>query len=473
MTLDGATRRPTVIAAAVTVLVFATLSQWTAWSSEGFLEADGCVHYIYARHAFAQPHYFVDIWGRPFKTALCSVPAWLGGLQGVRLTSLLVALATALLAWRIAADLGVRRPVMALIFTLGQPLLFLHSASELTELPFALLLALAFLAYQRRAWWGVALAAGWMPTARPEGFGFVLLALAALLLHRRARWWPVLLLPLVLWHWIGWELYGRPGQPWTWLRDHWPYSGRSVYGAGPALQFLGLLPAVIGPFIFPATVLGTFAALRGATRWAAWRDHAARCALLAALLPVSVLVVHSALFATGRLASSGEARYLLIVAPLWGVLAAMGWEHVVATLRLRWPLAIAGAAAAAAIPLHAVYPVLPLAMSKDWREAGRAAAWYVESGAARSHPGVAASHPGVFYYLDISPTDPRVLEWHQGVLARPTTPTVLFWHRIYGTHNADADRVVAAGDLERWGWRGVDVPGLDPAEWRVFTWSAR
>ena len=51
-----------------------------------------------------------------------------------------------------------------MIFTLAQPLAFLHSFAELTELPFALLLAGAFWAYVRRRWWAVAILAGLLPT---------------------------------------------------------------------------------------------------------------------------------------------------------------------------------------------------------------------------------------------------------------------------------------------------------------------
>ena len=42
---------------------------------------------------------------------------------------------------KLAAGQGNRLPALALIFTLGQPLLFLHSFSELTELPFALVIS--------------------------------------------------------------------------------------------------------------------------------------------------------------------------------------------------------------------------------------------------------------------------------------------------------------------------------------------
>src|SRR5439155_27150165 len=138
-------------------------------------------------------HYLVNVWGRPFVTALYAIPATFFGRMGVRVTSLCCALLIATIASLIAKDLKFRWPALAFIFTLAQPLVFLHSFSELTELPFALLLVLAFWAYRRRQWLVMAIVAALLPTARPEGFGFLLLAFVALIAHR--RWWWTVLLP--------------------------------------------------------------------------------------------------------------------------------------------------------------------------------------------------------------------------------------------------------------------------------------
>src|SRR5688572_29271862 len=128
--------RPTILAA---VSVFALLSAACAVFSDGFLTADALTHFLYAKYAFDRPTYFVDVWGRPFVTGLYAVPAAVGGRLGVRLTSLAVAVACAAVAMRIARGQGLRRPGLALLFTLAQPLVFLNSFAEMTELPFALL----------------------------------------------------------------------------------------------------------------------------------------------------------------------------------------------------------------------------------------------------------------------------------------------------------------------------------------------
>src|SRR5215213_7211328 len=77
-------------------VIFAALSITCAVTSQGFLEADACTHYQYARFALGETHYLVNVWGRPFVTALYAVPAVLGGRMGVRVTSLCCAL---VIAW--------------------------------------------------------------------------------------------------------------------------------------------------------------------------------------------------------------------------------------------------------------------------------------------------------------------------------------------------------------------------------------
>jgi len=279
------------------------------------------------------------VWGRPLFTALYALPAAYGGLIGAHVLSLALAVGCALVAQSIARGQGYRWPVLALVFTLAQPLVFLHSFSELTELPFALLLGAAFLAYQRRRWLILAILTGLGPLARPEGFGFLLLAAVALVAHRRSWWLLVLPIPLLLWNHAGWVISGSQGPWWGWLPGNWPYSKQSLYESGHVLHFVALLPAVTSPLVFPATLLGVWRSFVDATP----DVHLARCQRLIAIIPLLILVGHSLLYATGKLASSGELRYMLVVAPFWGLLSARGWEWVFARFNRRRTVTWAGA----------------------------------------------------------------------------------------------------------------------------------
>ncbi|MGD0463151.1 MAG: hypothetical protein ABSB74_11760 [Tepidisphaeraceae bacterium] len=445
------------------IAAFALCSIAAAVRSPGFIESDGATHYLFARHAFEQPIYFLDIWGRPLCTALFAAPAWFGGLLGVRLTSLLVAIACALVAAAIARGQGYRWPMLALIFTLGQPLLFLHSFSELTELPFALVVGLAFLSYQRRRWGWMATMAAIAPLGRPEGFAFLLLAAAALAAHR--KWRCLLLLPLgvLAWSILGHALVGPPQRHWwLWLADHWPYESGSEYPRGPLLYFLAVLPVLVGPFAFPAMWIGIWRSLAGARPLSRLREHQLRVDALIAALPLAILVGHSLLFWLGKFSSSGSLRYLLIVAPLWGCLSARGWEW--AFTLLRWPRPLSWAALAVVLPglVNYCWRILPVRQSESWSEAQQFAQWYQSSPLRKQFPRIMTSHPGIFFYLNANPWDRRQVEpWARPAIDDPPPGVLLIWDPEFSVGNSDPLLVVPLQRAIHAGWLN------DPrAEWQ-------
>src|SRR6185312_11256437 len=174
----------------------------------------------------------------------------------VRCVSLAIAILCADVAYQIARGQKLRWPVLALLFTLGQPLLFVYSFGEMTELPFALLIGFVFLAYQRKRFWLMACLVALSPLARPEGFGFLLLAALALLYQRRSQWILVLPIPLIAWNFAGWIVTNHQGRWYRWLIDAWPYASLSLYGHGNVLSFVAQLPVVVSPLVLPATLLG-------------------------------------------------------------------------------------------------------------------------------------------------------------------------------------------------------------------------
>jgi hypothetical protein len=457
----------------IAIAIFASLSIWGAITSTGFLEADSCTHYMYARAAFTHPHFFVNVWGRPICTMLYAAPAYFTGRIGVRFTSLLTALGIGLIARQIAKGQGWRWPVLALVFTLAQPLVFLHSFSELTELPFALLLALGFWAYQRKRWFWMAVVIGLTPLSRPEGFGFLVLAAIALIVHRRWWWLVMLALPLVIWDYAGWRLYGRPGAWWGWLAANWPYAEQSLYQPGLLLHFVLVMPIIASPFIFPATVLGIWRCLngRGSLVRSFMRNHRRRCEILIAAIPLLILVVHSLLYWRGKMASNGEIRYMLVVAPFWGLLSARGWTWVFD--RLNWNYSLQWAAVAAVLPLavNLYYRVLPLIPGPDWVEAQQIATWYADSQRNAGYPYLATSHPGILYYLNSSPANAGVVEWRKNIIDAHPAGTIVVWDPTYGVFNADESRSISLDEMDKAGWKSVAMPwsgDKSAGKWRVF-----
>ncbi len=430
--------------------IFAVLSLYCAWLSDGFVAADACTHYLFAKYAFSDPVNFVDVWGRPLCTLIDAVPAQLG-LFAVRTTHVAIAITCALVARTLAHNQSLPRPGLALLFTIGAPLFFLFSFSEMTELPFALVLGLAFLCYQREKWVLFALLAGLLPTARPEGFAFILLAAIALLFHRRWLALLPLITPLLIWDVAGWLLTDRPVPLYAWLVHAWPWSEQGLYGRGSIFTFVGVLPVIVPPLVLPATLVGMWVTLfqhpSRPTR------HARISRLLVAAIPLSILIGHSVLRWLGKFGTFGEARYLLICAPFWGVLSAAGFEWISQRLSFRHPWRIATVALLIPALLNVASPAVPLHLPPDWQTARRFADLYRANHLKDTYPRVIAAHPAVPYFLGADPNgNARQDAFTGAAIKHPPPGALLVWDPIYCTTNAIAEDAAAPDQLRTAGW---------------------
>lgn len=212
-------------------------------------------------------------------------------------------------------------------------------------------------------------------------------------------------------------------------------------------------------------------------------SHSFRCELLIAAIPLMILVGHSVLYAMGKMASNGELRYMLIVAPFWALLATRGFAVLAPSpgtpeegrgegscgepetddlpvaspafpeQRRRWflnPYLLAGIAAIAPVFANFGYKVLPLVQTEDWQTAARIAEWYKTSGVAKDYPNVMAAHPGVAYALDWAMLDPRLIEWTSDNVRKNPRGTILIWDYMYSIYNADRRKAVERSDFDEW-----------------------
>ena len=472
------------------LLAFAALSAWAAIASDGFVEADGCTHYLYARFAVDHPYLLVNVWARPLITCINALPAYYGGRLAVRFTSLAIGLVCAAAAYRIAVNQKYRLPVIAAIFLFAQPLFFIHSFSELTELPFAMVVILAFWAYQKRMWMVMTVLISITPLGRPEGFGFLLAAAFALLCHRKWWWILTLPLPLVLWSWVGWVAYGLPpDMKWyQWLIRNWPYEANSNYGSGPIYHYVRYLPFIVGPMLVPATVFGAW--------WCMFRndevgtmndernssfihrssfivhrlfssDHTRRCDFVIAALPLGILLTHTVFWFFGKF-SGGELRYLLVVGPFWALTAARGWEYICWNLSAR--ATILSAIALAVLPAFAniTYTYapggsatksfhtffVPVDYVRPERIAQRITRWYQSDAEAQQRfPKILSPEPTLFYMMDLCPSgDPAVVTWLRSTVEDPPPGTLIVIEPILTTFNSNKQMILNPDSVERGKW---------------------
>jgi hypothetical protein len=172
------------------------------------------------------------------------------------------------------------------------------------------------------------------------------------------------------------------------------------------------------------------------------------------------------------MASNGELRYMLVVAPFWGLLSARGWEWVFMRLELRRPMLWAGVAALLPLFANVYWQVIPLTMSDDWDYARTIARRYEQSDLRHRYPYVCASHPAFYYFLDISPSGPRAREWHKSTVASPPDGTILIWDPVYGVFNSDANRSIPEDEPGRHRWVFSNLIGVDDyvfrQQWNVW-----
>jgi hypothetical protein len=459
---ETADKSPSRVAIVWACAIFSTLSVYLAWKSASDLEADATTHYLISRFAFKEPAYFTSVWGRPLCTATYALAAQFSTVDGgrflARLTSLALALVCAGFTYSIAKRQGISRPALGLILLLGQPLFFLHSFSEMTEIPFATLLMLGFLAYQRRWWLVMAICVAFLPLGRPEGLAFIGMAALALIAHRQWQWLLVLPIPFLIWNFAGWYLTESTLHLhyhwWTWVVRNNPYSYQSVYGRGPWYSFIVRLPVLTSPGFFPFMLVGLALAWK-AFRGHGWHlDHIQACEILIALIPLSMLFVHSVLWWKGKMGSNGELRYLLIVGPFFALLGARGWDWTWHRLHWRWPLAIAGVVALLPASINFVYRMVPFPIYNEGLVSRQLAQWY-RSDPKLDHdfPRIMPTLPQIFYFMDIDMGDrSKTIPSCRQNVQHPPMGAVLVWDPIYGTHNASADMCVSQEMIEANGW---------------------
>jgi hypothetical protein len=274
-----------------------------------------------------------------------------------------------------------------------------------------------------------------------------------------------------------------------WLVKNWPYAAKSAYGSGDWYHFVLLLPVLVSPVVFPGLLVGVGWSLwRGLVRpavlgaalqarqdqsdrrvldyarpeepkgllarFAFFGDHQARVQAMIAVIPLSILAVHSFLWAFGLMASNGELRYLLSVAPLWALLCAKGWEWCWERFALPAPFLCAGVAAVVPVLANMYWKIVPLPLYDDNYLAEDVAAWYAQTpGLRKDYPKIMATLPLIYYTMDVSQTDQSRSEyWGPKAVHSLPAGTMLLWDPIYGEHNADRSLCITQAEVEAAGW---------------------
>ena len=366
----------------VFVLVGLALSTVLGLLSDGIYMNDDATHYFIARAGFGDPVALLSRWGRVGYTLPTAPVAHWFGFDGCRVFSAIQTALIALLAWRTARRLigpGFFAACAALLVWL-QPLTFRLAMTTLTETTGAFYLTLAIFLYVRRNRLLACAAFSALFLTRDETLALGPLVALALIIdaHRHAagRWRATL---ATAWLWGGLVLLiagpalyvlaslgvdlppgGDPLQIFT--RDYskeWP--------TGPLYWMTARWCEQATPAILAAGLLGLGLLIRSSWRRRPLFDVAdgATGVWLIPAWSVTYLALHSILYNRGLFTHGGEARYMVPLAGLLAVQAAVGLRAVLIDRR--------GAAVLALAILLVGLIWLPVACFSHWLGGLRAA----------------------------------------------------------------------------------------------------
>lgn len=292
---------------------------------------DSIQHYLFSRYAPAHPLLFLDSWAKPLFVLLTVLPAQ-AGFVGMMLFQCLVAALSAHLAFRVAVQLRVPLPWLAVPFTYAAPDYFLMQFSGLTEPLFGLVLVggVALAVHQRVGW--AALVISWLPFVRAEGFVLIIVWVVYLLVSGNKRWLLMLAVGFCVYSVVGWLVLDELG--WVFGRNAYGHDQAS-YGHGQWLDYLLHLQGWLGWALLPLFVAGMVWA---AVVWLrpAWRRRPAQWPAELLLIYgciTAYITAHSIFWALGIFKSYGMMRVLAALTPLAAIAALSGLDAVTRWLK--------------------------------------------------------------------------------------------------------------------------------------------
>lgn len=340
-------------------------------------QADGGIHFLFARWAWRHHELFVDVWSRPLFTFLYAFPALIN-YRTARALTVVICLATAWQTWQLAREWKLPRAALVSAFLFLQPSFFLFCADTMTEPLFALIFIVALRLHLRGKLLAGMLVASLFILTRPEGFFISALWAVWILQARFGNWraalrqphkavWTVLPLGLGMLSWwlASWLITGDVlfiKHNWP---ANWPFSG-TIYGAPGLLNYPARLPEIVGPLLLPAFCFGLWRLLK----------NRAFPEITSSFL--TLFILHTIMRAFGLMGSAGYPRYLITVAPATALLVLVGW-NAFAERFAHWPRSVRTGIAAFVLLVSAtlnVFYVDGAEWMRDARLVERTVAWW-------------------------------------------------------------------------------------------------
>ena len=275
-------------------------------------DQDAAMHALYAIFP-DNPARIFSVWSRPAFAVPYLLPAQFGYFA-MRVTTVILCAMTAWLVYRLAVRLQLRWAWLAIPLVLLQPVLLPVGIDTMTEPTFQLILAAGLLAlgHERRVLAAIVLS--FLPLARPEG-PFVLAVIAVAWLpsaFRDARnWIPLASLTTGMLVWESSVILLTHDPHYLQSTFPWP-AGGALHIVNSPIHYIKRWPHILGMGTLLLWLIGLWS----------WRQRP--FVRLSMAITAFVFVVHSFLYATGSLGSTGFDRYFASLTPLTAIIALAG-----------------------------------------------------------------------------------------------------------------------------------------------------
>ena len=407
---------------------------------DGFQQDSG-YHFLFSRWGWKYPYMFVGVWARPLYTFLYGFPALIG-YQAARYFTVLISVAVAWQTWRLARDMRLERPWLAVPLIAAQPSFFILMPDLLTEPLYALVFVLAIRLHLRGKVKLGMLLASFMLLARPEGFFHGVMWGIWVLFDKRVSpvFWRRLPASLLLatggivWWLSAWIITRDP----LFIKHNWPQQWHEgIYGSGIPFEYIMRLPEITGLLLLIPFLVGLVRMLRA-------REFGPVTSSFLLLF-----LLHLIFRTLGVFGDAGYPRYMVCVAPAIAVITLKGWNLIAEKLESR-RLRLATGTVVMVISLMICLVYMDgLIWIRDTSAVKDAYAWF------REHPrpvtGFLWSHTYMAVLFDRCPTDrPDMGESREAsmrVLSSQPEGTLVFWDAEIGPawyHLTDKD-IEAAG----------------------------
>jgi hypothetical protein len=295
------------------------------FNSDGFYFIDDGCHFNFSRHAFTSYTESIGLWHRLGRVWLFALPAQFG-LKGIQIFSACISILTIYFSYRILIQKNVPYPEWVIPLVGFQPVFFNVSFTALAELPSACLIILSFYFYLNDKYKLVMILTSLLFIFRMEYFFVSFIFLVIYIYKRRYKSIILFLTGPMLWFFASWIITGRYWQLW---RDFLYYSSLPKITAGIDWSYYFLYsPVIFGTlqcifFLTGASILTFKRKLKDYT-------------LLLIIVAGGFLVQTAMASKTFGISSSiGQLRYLAVIGPVFGIVAAYGFSQFVTWYRKR------------------------------------------------------------------------------------------------------------------------------------------